>query len=151
MALSMQSSQLRMRQRPTDAGKWIAPEVIIQEADSTVTPLVWTDASFLFETLGCRMSSIGGIVNFSFVARRRSESSGTTYRLHFPNREDNIEYPQIVGDMAIVSSAGSDRMWAMYTAIGVPEHRLEIASPEAKLWPPSNTGDVVQFNGTWFI
>jgi hypothetical protein len=149
-----QSSQLRLSQRQPDAGKWLVPDILLEES-SAATPGIWTDASAFFETAGCSMSSVGGVVDFRYAAIRTNVSLGNIYRLSFPNREDTISVPQHVGTLTVVKTviAGdeTDRTWAPYPLIGLPSGILETTDTFDRPWQASTVGDVVLFNGTWFI
>lgn len=94
-------------------------------------------------------------MQFSYLARRTAESEGSIYRLVFREREDTISLPQVVGQLAVVSTdqfeEEIDRTWAIYPLVGTTESRLEVIQPYSKLWPTPQVGDVIQFYGTWFI
>jgi len=130
------------------------PEVRLEEADLVTQE--WLDASDWFETLSCNMTSVGGVIQFRYAGMRVNDSPGAVYRLVFPEREDTITVPQVVGDMAVVvTTPGTEddpeRSWAIYPLVGTPEGRLETPDPFSQNWPVTASGDVVQFAGTWFI
>lgn len=149
---SNQASQLRLAQRPADGGSWVVPEVRIEES-SMAAPDVWVDASSWFNVIGLTLTTSGHLADFRMLASRTSESAGSIYRLVFTEDTGIITFPQIVGEMAIVSTdvVEEDRTWAIYPIVGTPEGRLETIAPYTKLWPSPMVGDVLQFYGTWFI
>jgi hypothetical protein len=154
MPISTQASQLRLKQRIADTG-WISPELKVEQSSLTVEGQ-WIDATPYFTRVGSALTVTGNIVDCNAVFRRISGTpgAGNIYRLSFPNREDSLQTPQLVGQLALrvvdPESAG-DYLWAIYDLVGTPDGLLQVPGQYDLAWPIPSAQDILQFTGSWFI